>query len=96
MDREHFGIAPAEMAKAGCIVFAHDSGGPIEVVGGARELLWDTPETAVRRITTVLHDESLQDALRTRLLEHAQRFSIARFMDDFRAALDHATVPPSP
>ena len=30
---EHFGIAPAEMVRAGCITFVHDSGGQVEIMG---------------------------------------------------------------
>jgi len=33
MENEHFGIAPAEFQRAGCIPFVHRSGGPVEIVG---------------------------------------------------------------
>ena len=32
MENEHFGMATAEMTRAGCLVFAHDSGGSPEVL----------------------------------------------------------------
>ena len=50
MEGEHFGMATAEMARAGCLVFPHRSGGSVEVVNGAPELLWDSEDEAVARI----------------------------------------------
>ena len=32
MENEHFGYGPAEMTRAGCLVFAHNSGGSTEVL----------------------------------------------------------------
>ncbi|HWI18161.1 MAG TPA: glycosyltransferase, partial [Vicinamibacterales bacterium] len=37
---EHFGMATAEMARAGCLVFAHNSGGTPEVLNHDSALLW--------------------------------------------------------
>jgi hypothetical protein len=31
MDGEHFGMAVAEMVRAGCTVFALNNGGPVEM-----------------------------------------------------------------
>jgi glycosyltransferase involved in cell wall biosynthesis len=85
MDREHFGMAAAEMARAGCVVFGHASGGLVEVLDAQRELLWDTPERAVQLIAAMLKDEARQHAMSAHLHAHAARFSVERFVEEFRA-----------
>ena len=39
MRDEHFGMAVAELVRAGTITFAHNSGGPVDILGGDRRLL---------------------------------------------------------
>jgi len=81
---EHFGMATAEMARGGCLPFAHDSGGSPEVLGGQHALLWQTDDEAVARIGAVARDPSLRQALRSALRRHTRRFSVERFVDEFR------------
>jgi glycosyltransferase involved in cell wall biosynthesis len=88
MEHEHFGMAAAEMARGGCLIFPHDSGGSPEVVGGERALLWRTEDEAVARITAVAQDASLRDAVRARLRVHAATFSTERFVERFRTIVD--------
>ena len=82
---EHFGMAPAEMARSGCIVFVPDSGGQVEVVGSDQRLTWRSVDDAVAKITAVLDDVALQCELQQKLLEHSARFSVDRFRDQVRA-----------
>lgn len=86
--QEHFGIAPAEMASGGCIVFVPNDGGQVEIVGGDRRLLWGTPQEAVDRIDAVLRDPELQQSLQTMLVARAQRFGSARFTREMRQVID--------
>ena len=88
MEHEHFGMATAEMARGGCLVFPHDSGGSPEVVGGDAALLWRTEEEAVARITALVRDAQLRDAVRSRLRAHAATFSTERFVERFRGIVD--------
>lgn len=81
MADEHFGMATAEMTRAGCLVFAHDSGGSPEVLNHEQALLWSTEGEAVRKIVN-LRDV---DALRARLTTHARMFSTERFVERIRA-----------
>ena len=81
---EHFGMATAEMARGGCLPFAHDSVGSPEVLGGQRALLWQTDDEAVARISAVARDPSLCDELRSTLRRHTRRFSVEVFVDEFR------------
>lgn len=80
---EHFGIAVAEMVRAGCITFAHGSGGPAEILGDDR-LLFDSVECAVRRVGDVLDSTREREELRRRLRERARHFSTERFVRAIR------------
>lgn len=83
MEYEHFGMASAEMARAGCLVFPHASGGSVEVVDHDERLLWRTEDDAVARIGAVARDGAARDAIRWRLQNHAATFSTERFVDEF-------------
>jgi glycosyltransferase involved in cell wall biosynthesis len=80
---EHFGMATAELAKGGCLVFAHDSGGSPEVLGDPA-LLWSTEEDAVSRIAVIVGDENACDQARRRLQQHSRGFSTDRFCSELR------------
>jgi glycosyltransferase involved in cell wall biosynthesis len=84
MDREHFGIAVAEMVTAGCIVFTPNGGGQVEIIGGDDRLTYDNEEQAVEKITAVLADASVQGALVEHLAGCASRFGADRFVREIR------------
>lgn len=84
MEGEHFGMATAEMTRAGCLVFPHRSGGSVEVVDGARELLWASEDEAVALISTIVRGPEARHQLLARLSDHAERFSAERFVARFR------------
>jgi glycosyltransferase involved in cell wall biosynthesis len=85
MVEEHFGMATAEMTRAGCVVFAHHSGGTPEVLNQEAALLWSTEEEAVQRITELSASSAASiDGLRARLQDNAQAFSIESFVARFR------------
>jgi len=81
MKDEHFGIAVAEMVRAGCIPLVHDSGGPVEIVGGHGELRFRTAEEGAAALRAVMEDASLQDRLRTELVRQRERFSVEAFCE---------------
>ena len=79
MEFEHFGMATAEMTRAGCLVFAHRSGGSPEVLNNEDALLWSDPEEVPAKV------EHLDvEGLRARLRVHARTFSTGRFVERFR------------
>jgi glycosyltransferase involved in cell wall biosynthesis len=82
---EPFGIAVAEMLRAGCIPFVHASAGPREIVGDDSRLLFRNPAEAAERLLAVHRDPAAQDALRTTLAARAEQFSSDRFVDELRA-----------
>jgi glycosyltransferase involved in cell wall biosynthesis len=84
MEGEHFGMATAELARGGCLVFPHDSGGSPEVVDGEAALLWRTEDDAVARISAIARDAPLGAAVRWRLRRHARGFDSERFAEQFR------------
>lgn len=84
MHDEHFGIAPAEMIRAGCIVFVFDEGGQVEIVGDEGRLRYSSIADAVDKIERVLNDEMAQQELRELLAARAKLFSPERFMSELR------------
>lgn len=86
---EHFGMATAEMARAGCLVFAHDSGGTPEVLNHDPALLWSDEAEAVGRIAAVMAS-SRSAEMSAALRRHASQFSTDAFVDRFRAIVSGA------
>jgi len=76
---EHFGIAVAEMMKAGCIVFAPADGGQVEIAGGEDRLLYRSADDAVEKILRVMNDTEEQTALRRHVDVRSQLFSPEAF-----------------
>jgi len=77
---EHFGIAPAELMRAGCIVFVPNSGGQVEIVGEQPELRYDSDDDAVEKICRVLADQESQSRLLQALSERSALFNESHFM----------------
>jgi glycosyltransferase involved in cell wall biosynthesis len=88
MDHEHFGIAVAEMVKAGCIVFTPNSGGQVEIIGNDSRLTYDSDEQAVEKVTAVLGNSSIQHDLLEHLAGCGTNFSTDRFVREIRGIVD--------
>ena len=84
MREEHFGMAPAEMVRAGMVVWVPDGGGQVEIVGKASELRYADEDDAVNKILDVMQQPAEERRLREYLRVHGERFSHVRFMDDMR------------
>jgi len=80
---EHFGIAPAEMARAGCIPFVHASGGQVEIVDQDPRLCYTTAEDAAAKIASVMRDAGMQRALQTAVYRCSERFTTETFIREF-------------
>jgi glycosyltransferase involved in cell wall biosynthesis len=81
---EAFGIATAEMAATGMIVFVPEAGAQPEIIGHPRQR-FGTGVEAVERISSVMGDEALQREMHTRAVATAERFSQERFVEAVRA-----------
>lgn len=93
---EHFGIAVAEMLRAGCIVFVPDNGGQVEIVGNEPGLCYQSDDDAVEKICKILADETEQTRLREVLGEQSGLFSEKHFMDGMRTAVADFRMTPLP
>ncbi len=80
---EHFGIAIAEMMTAGCVVLAHDSGGPPEILADRRQVYADEEEGG-RLLYEVCSSPELQAELHQAARPLGLRFSPEAFCDAFR------------
>jgi len=80
---EPFGIAVAEMVKAGCTVFVPNGGGQVEIVNHPG-LIFDDEDEAVDKICGVLEDTSLQRDLEVHLAQGVDRFSVEAFQKGIR------------
>jgi glycosyltransferase involved in cell wall biosynthesis len=80
---EAFGIAVAEMVKAGCLVWVPEGGGQVEIVDHP-DLVFADRAGAVSSIVDVLDDPEKQAALRRHLAGRAEAFSAAGFGREIR------------
>lgn len=88
MREEHFGMAAAELARAGAIVWVPRGGGQMEVVGHEPALMYDTDDEAVEKIVLTLGSQREQDRLRESLAHTSRQFSATRFMERVRQIVD--------
>jgi glycosyltransferase involved in cell wall biosynthesis len=83
--KEPFGIAIAEMVKAGLIPFVRHEGGQVEIVGSDQpDLFFSTDTEAVERIIALLKNPTRQQQVRDRLSLRQTLFSTERFMTEIR------------
>ena len=88
MREEHFGMAPAELARAGCVVWVPRGGGQMEIVGNEPALMYESDDDAVEKIARTLTDSQAQQQLSKRLATISERFSTANFMAQVRELVD--------
>ena len=88
MREEHFGMAVAEMARAGCIVWVARGGGQMEIVGREPMLMYGTDEEAVEKIVKTMADPIEQLRLRMRLTT-TDRFSTHYFVEHVQDIVAH-------
>jgi len=86
-DSEPFGIAVAEMVRAGCIAFTGRVGGQAEIIGQDERLLFGTVEEGVEKIVAVLNSPPQQLILRQQLAGRGTLFDSVRFVSRFREAV---------
>ena len=85
MREEHFGMAPAEMMRAGMIVWVPNGGGQVEIVGDAPRLRYDSEDQAVENILAVITRPHEERRMREHLAAQGEQFSEERFMTAVRA-----------
>jgi glycosyltransferase involved in cell wall biosynthesis len=88
MREEHFGMAPAELARAGAIVWVPRGGGQMEIVGHQPALMYESEDDAVRKIAATMGSASEQRRLGEQLAAVSGQFSTARFMEQVRTIVN--------
>ena len=88
MEDEHFGIAVAELQRAGCIPFLRSGGGAPEIVDHDERLVFESVDDAVRKIDRVLRDNDLQSALEKDVERRRPRFTEERFVAEIREIVE--------
>jgi len=91
---EHFGIAPAELQRGGCITFVPDDGGPVEIVGGDERVIYHSVDDAIDKISKVVSDPELEAALAKAVDERRANFTETRFMDEIVKVVEDFTPHP--
>ena len=84
MREEHFGMAPAELVRAGQIVWLPKGGGQMEIVGEEPMLMYETEDEAVEKIVAVMGNAAEQERLRRLLAQRGELFSTDRFIKEIR------------
>ncbi len=84
MREEHFGMAPAEMARAGMIVWVPRGGGQMEIVGHEPALMFENDDQALEKIAATIGNAVEQRRLRELLAVTSEQFSTTRFMQQVR------------
>ena len=87
--REPFGIAVAEMLRAGCIPFVKNGGGQTEIVGDNENLLFGSDDEAVDKICALFADKDKQAQILDYLSERENLFSEKKFMDEIKETVDN-------
>jgi glycosyltransferase involved in cell wall biosynthesis len=82
---EHYGVSALEAMTAGCVVLAHDSGGPREFV--PRELLWGDLDELTAKIRLFTSDQSAWESWHQRCLSISEMYTYEAFEKDFLEAL---------
>jgi glycosyltransferase involved in cell wall biosynthesis len=81
---EPFGIAVAELVKAGCLTFVPNGGGQTEIVDHP-SLIFDNDDDAIHKIVSALENPPLQTALADHLRERSPELSTERFQGTVRS-----------
>ena len=93
MREEHFGMAAAELARAGTIVWVPRGGGQMEIVGREPALMYESEDDAARKIASTLANPREQQRLRAHLAATSEQFSTANFMRQVRAIVNEFDNP---
>ncbi len=88
-DCEAFGIATAEMMKAGILPFVPREGAQFEIVQEG-ELIYEDIEDAALKIDAVLRSESSRQELHLRMLRRAKAFQPEHFCTEIRELVNRA------
>lgn len=81
-------MAPAELVRAGAIVWVPNGGGQVEIVGDEPCLRYSEDDEAADAIASTLSNPAEESRLRDALASRTEAFSTARFVDETRKIVD--------
>jgi glycosyltransferase involved in cell wall biosynthesis len=84
MQAEPFGIAVAEMARSGCVVFTPPDGGQVEIARHP-SLVYTSVEDAAVKLVALVRSPVAQASLHEHVLRRGELFSEERFVSAFRS-----------
>jgi len=84
MHEEPFGMAVADLISSGCITFAPNSGGPVEILADER-LVYSSLEDAVSKIVRAIRDPEYQASLRSHVETRKNLFRSEKFVTRLRS-----------
>lgn len=94
MHGEHFGMAAAEMAAAGCVVLVHNSGGQTEIVNADPLLIFNDLEECCQKMTHLLSQPDLvAEKAATLNREMTATFSSQAFVERLRNIVSMLVAP---
>jgi glycosyltransferase involved in cell wall biosynthesis len=81
---EPYGIAVAEMVRAGCIPITRRSGGPPEITGEDERLRFDSAEEGAARLLALMRSEDDRNQIRAQLRRRAPTLAPEEFVRRIR------------
>jgi glycosyltransferase involved in cell wall biosynthesis len=81
---EPYGIAVAEMVRAGCIPITRRSGGPPEITGEDERLRFDSAEEGAARLLALMRSEDDRNQIRAQLRRRAPTLAPEAFVRRIR------------
>ena len=76
-----------EMMKAGCVVWAHNSGGQPDILQ-APELLYEDKAEAVQKIDQLLREPERLKPIQGRLQQLSKKYAVDRYISDIRQIVE--------
>lgn len=96
MEEEPYGIAVAELVRAGCIPITRRTGGPPEITGEDERLRFDSAEEGAAKLLALMSSETDREQLRGMLRRRAQGLGPDEFVRRIRRWVDSAAGPGGP
>lgn len=84
---EHYGLAPAELQRLGCITFVHDSGGQREIIANP-EQRYNNLDDAVNKMDTLMRAPNRHPEMLAQMIEQNTKHRPEAFIAAFNELID--------
>lgn len=86
--KEHFGMAVAELLSGGAIPFVPDGGGQVEIIHQQPELMYESADEAIDKITTLIDNHNTIAQVKSNLPSAKDQFGRERFHNSIRSIVN--------